>query len=84
MSAGSQPDFYMMWTDGLARLMPPWEIYLGGYTIPADGAAGKPGAGGFLTADPAAEREALTAVRHHEERAQLMVLKAKQDNGSRG
>ncbi|MFE3100990.1 hypothetical protein ACFROC_06535 [Nocardia tengchongensis] len=48
------------------------------------GAAGKPGAGGFLAADPAAEREALTASSHHEERAQLMVLKAKQDNGSRG
>jgi ubiquinol-cytochrome c reductase cytochrome b subunit len=25
----------MMWTDGLARLMPPWELYLGRYTIPA-------------------------------------------------
>ncbi|MFI1912102.1 cytochrome bc complex cytochrome b subunit [Nocardia sp. NPDC020380] len=35
ISAGSQPDFYMMWTDGLARLMPPWELYLGNYTIPA-------------------------------------------------
>ena len=35
MSAGSQPDFYMMWTDGLARLWPAWEIYLFGHTIPA-------------------------------------------------
>ncbi|MFD0362532.1 cytochrome bc complex cytochrome b subunit [Nocardia sp. GCM10030253] len=35
VSAGSQPDFYMMWTDGMARLMPPWELYLGNYTIPA-------------------------------------------------
>ncbi|MFI9505499.1 cytochrome bc complex cytochrome b subunit [Nocardia sp. NPDC052566] len=35
VSAGSQPDFYMMWTDGIARLMPPWEIYIGNYTIPA-------------------------------------------------
>ncbi|WP_433679578.1 cytochrome bc1 complex cytochrome b subunit [Nocardia sp. CA-119907] len=35
VSAGSQPDFYMMWTDGLTRLMPPWEIYIGNYTIPA-------------------------------------------------
>ncbi|GAB4589147.1 cytochrome bc1 complex cytochrome b subunit [Nocardia sp. IFM 10818] len=35
VSAGSQPDFYMMWTDGLARLMPPWEIYIGNYTVPA-------------------------------------------------
>ncbi|WP_280478378.1 cytochrome bc1 complex cytochrome b subunit [Nocardia cyriacigeorgica] len=35
VSAGSQPDFYMMWTDGMARLMPPWELYLGRYTVPA-------------------------------------------------
>ncbi|HEY5856522.1 MAG TPA: cytochrome b N-terminal domain-containing protein, partial [Aldersonia sp.] len=35
VSAGSQPDWYMMWTDGLARLMPPWELYLGRYTVPA-------------------------------------------------
>ena len=34
ISAGSQPDFYMMWTDGLIRLFPAWEIYLGNYTIP--------------------------------------------------
>ncbi len=34
VSAGSQPDFYMMWTDGLLRVFPPWEIYLGNYTIP--------------------------------------------------
>ncbi|MEO3759079.1 cytochrome bc complex cytochrome b subunit [Mycobacterium sp. B14F4] len=35
VSAGSQPDFYMMWTEGLARIFPPWEIYLGNYTIPS-------------------------------------------------
>ncbi|WP_323182854.1 cytochrome bc complex cytochrome b subunit [Aldersonia sp. NBC_00410] len=35
VSAGSQPDFYMMWTDGMARLMPAWELYLGRYTVPA-------------------------------------------------
>ncbi|MFT3715498.1 MAG: cytochrome bc complex cytochrome b subunit [Gordonia sp. (in: high G+C Gram-positive bacteria)] len=35
VSAGSQPDIYMMWTDGFARLMPAWELYLGRYTIPA-------------------------------------------------
>lgn len=36
VSAGSQPDWYMMWTDGFARLMPPWEIYFGStYMIPA-------------------------------------------------
>ena len=35
VSAGSQPDFYMMWTEGLARIFPPWELYLGSHTIPA-------------------------------------------------
>lgn len=35
VSAGSQPDIYMLWTDGAARVMPPWELYLGNYTIPA-------------------------------------------------
>ena len=35
VSAGSQPDFYMLWTDGLIRLFPPWEIYIGNHTIPA-------------------------------------------------
>jgi ubiquinol-cytochrome c reductase cytochrome b subunit len=35
VSAGSQPDFYMMWTEGLQRLWPAWEIYIGGHTVPA-------------------------------------------------
>ncbi len=35
VSAGSQPDFYMMWTEGLARIFPPWEIYFGHHTIPS-------------------------------------------------
>jgi ubiquinol-cytochrome c reductase cytochrome b subunit len=35
VSAGSQPDFYMMWTEGLARIFPAWEIYISHYTIPA-------------------------------------------------
>ena len=35
VSAGSQPDIYMLWTDGLARIMPAWELYLGRYTVPA-------------------------------------------------
>src|SRR4051812_46082911 len=34
VSAGSQPDFYMMWTDGLIRLRPAWEFYPFGHTIP--------------------------------------------------
>ncbi|MEV8440387.1 cytochrome bc complex cytochrome b subunit [Actinosynnema sp. NPDC051121] len=35
VSAGVQPDWYMGWTDGLIRLWPAWEFYLGNYTIPA-------------------------------------------------
>ena len=34
ISAGSQPDFYMMWTEGLARIWPAWEFYPGHHTIP--------------------------------------------------
>jgi ubiquinol-cytochrome c reductase cytochrome b subunit len=34
ISAGSQPDFYMMWTDGLIRMWPAWEFYPGHHTIP--------------------------------------------------
>lgn len=33
VSAGSQPDVYMLWTDGAARVMPAWEFYPGSYTI---------------------------------------------------
>jgi ubiquinol-cytochrome c reductase cytochrome b subunit len=35
ISAGSQPDFYMGWSDGMARLFPAWEIVIGDYRIPA-------------------------------------------------
>ena len=35
VSAGSQPDIYMLWTDGAARVMPAWELYLGNYTVAA-------------------------------------------------
>jgi ubiquinol-cytochrome c reductase cytochrome b subunit len=35
VSAGSQPDFYMMWTEGLARIFPAWELYFLGHTVPA-------------------------------------------------
>ncbi|MGX7826918.1 cytochrome bc1 complex cytochrome b subunit [Actinokineospora sp. 24-640] len=35
ISAGTVPDWYMGWTDGLIRLWPAWEVYLGDYTIPA-------------------------------------------------
>ncbi|HVL85960.1 MAG TPA: cytochrome bc complex cytochrome b subunit [Pseudonocardia sp.] len=35
ISAGSQPDWYVLFTEGMARIFPPWELYLGDYTIPA-------------------------------------------------
>jgi ubiquinol-cytochrome c reductase cytochrome b subunit len=35
VSAGAQPDWYMGWTEGLLRLYPPWELYLGNYMVPA-------------------------------------------------
>ncbi|GAB2651352.1 cytochrome bc1 complex cytochrome b subunit [Nocardia goodfellowii] len=34
ISAGTAPDFYMMWTDGMMRLIPPWELYIFGHTVP--------------------------------------------------
>jgi ubiquinol-cytochrome c reductase cytochrome b subunit len=35
VSAGSQPDYYMMFLDGSTRLFPSWEIRLWGHTLPA-------------------------------------------------
>ncbi|MDR7299973.1 cytochrome bc1 complex cytochrome b subunit [Haloactinomyces albus] len=36
VSAGSQPDWYILWTEGSSRLWPPWEIYIANsFTIPA-------------------------------------------------
>jgi ubiquinol-cytochrome c reductase cytochrome b subunit len=34
VSAGSQPDWYIMFLDGSTRLMPDWDIHIGSYTIP--------------------------------------------------
>jgi len=34
ISAGSQPDWYVLFTEGMLRIFPPWEIYIGDYTIP--------------------------------------------------
>ncbi|MBK0329847.1 cytochrome bc complex cytochrome b subunit [Brachybacterium sp. MASK1Z-5] len=33
VSAGSQPDWYMLWTDGGLRLIPGWEFTIFGYTV---------------------------------------------------
>ncbi|MGH3726385.1 MAG: cytochrome bc1 complex cytochrome b subunit [Mycobacterium sp.] len=35
IASGSPPDIYLMWTDGLLRLVPNWELYVFGYTVPA-------------------------------------------------
>ncbi|OAT68036.1 menaquinol-cytochrome C reductase [Mycobacteroides immunogenum] len=35
VAAGSPPDMYLMWTDGLLRLVPNWELYILGHTVPA-------------------------------------------------
>ena len=34
ISSGSQPDWYMFWSEGMARLFPAWEIRIWGITIP--------------------------------------------------
>ncbi|MCF3962706.1 cytochrome bc1 complex cytochrome b subunit [Streptomyces fuscigenes] len=36
VSAGSQPDWYMGVADGLLRVMPGWEVVLGGHTLALD------------------------------------------------
>src|ERR1700738_3275124 len=35
VAAGSQPDFFLIWTEGLARIWPPWEFYFWHHTVPA-------------------------------------------------
>ncbi|MFD1507684.1 cytochrome bc complex cytochrome b subunit [Georgenia yuyongxinii] len=33
VSAGAQPDWYMLFLEGALRLMPGWEVMIGGYTL---------------------------------------------------
>ncbi|MFC4945023.1 cytochrome b [Pseudonocardia sp. GCM10023141] len=33
ISAGSQPDWYVMFTDGMLRIFPPWDIHIGHYNL---------------------------------------------------
>jgi ubiquinol-cytochrome c reductase cytochrome b subunit len=35
VSAGSQPDFYMWFSEGMARIFPNWEFVIGDYRVPA-------------------------------------------------
>jgi ubiquinol-cytochrome c reductase cytochrome b subunit len=68
VSAGSQPDWYMAWADGLLRIWPAWELYLGNYTIPAvffPGAVGMPVLIGLLLAYPWIERKLSKDTAHH-------------------
>ncbi|MGX7825842.1 cytochrome bc1 complex cytochrome b subunit [Actinokineospora sp. 24-640] len=68
VSAGSAPDFYMMWADGLLRIWPPWEVYLGDYTIGAVFFAGVGGLGiliGLLLFYPWIERKLSGDRAHH-------------------
>ena len=51
VSAGSQPDFYMMWTEGLARIWPAWEFYPFGHTDPGGGLGGGDHGPGLHAAD---------------------------------
>ncbi|GEL24835.1 hypothetical protein PSU4_37890 [Pseudonocardia sulfidoxydans NBRC 16205] len=34
ISAGSQPDWYVLLTEGVLRIFPPWDMHLGNYDIP--------------------------------------------------
>lgn len=68
VSAGSQPDWYMAWADGMLRIWPAWEVYLGNYTIPAvffPGAVGMPLLIGLLVMYPWIERKLSKDTAHH-------------------
>jgi ubiquinol-cytochrome c reductase cytochrome b subunit len=68
VSAGTVPDWYMGWTDGLIRLWPAWEIYLGNYMIPAafwPFMAGLPLLVGIATLYPWIERRFTKDYAHH-------------------
>ncbi|UUV36422.1 ubiquinol-cytochrome c reductase cytochrome b subunit [Amycolatopsis roodepoortensis] len=68
VSAGSQPDWYMAWADGMLRIWPAWELYLGNYTVPAvffPGAIGMPLLIGLLLMYPWIERKLSKDTAHH-------------------
>jgi ubiquinol-cytochrome c reductase cytochrome b subunit len=73
VSSGSQPDWYMGWTDGLVRLWPAWEAYIhlpGGlnFTIPAPFLPfmlGLPLLTGIAAAYPFIERRLTKDTAHH-------------------
>jgi ubiquinol-cytochrome c reductase cytochrome b subunit len=68
VSAGSQPDWYMGFADGLLRVYPPWELFLGNHTIPQPFFAGVVGMTvlfGALLAYPWIERRLSGDTAHH-------------------
>ncbi|EHR49750.1 cytochrome b subunit of the bc complex [Saccharomonospora marina XMU15] len=68
VSAGSQPDWYLAWADGILRIYPAWELYLGNYTVPPVFFAGAIGMGllfGLLIAYPFLERKLSKDTAHH-------------------
>ncbi len=68
VSSGTVPDWYMGWTDGLVRLWPAWEVYLGNYTIPAaffPFMAGLPMLTGVAAVYPWLERKFTKDYAHH-------------------
>ncbi|ODU99462.1 MAG: menaquinol-cytochrome C reductase [Pseudonocardia sp. SCN 73-27] len=34
ISSGSQPDWYVLFTEGMLRIFPPWDIHIGNYNVP--------------------------------------------------
>ena len=68
VSAGSQPDWYLAWADGLLRVFPAWELYLGNYTVPAvffAGAVWMPILFALLIGYPFIERKLSKDTAHH-------------------
>lgn len=68
VSAGSQPDWYLAWADGILRVYPAWELYLGDYTVPPVFFAGAIGMGILFTlliAYPFIERKFSKDTAHH-------------------
>ncbi|MEV7043415.1 cytochrome bc complex cytochrome b subunit [Amycolatopsis sp. NPDC051061] len=68
VSAGSQPDWYMGFADGLLRVYPPWELFLGNHTVPQPFFAGVLGMTvlfGALIAYPWIERRLSGDIAHH-------------------
>lgn len=68
VSAGSQPDWYLAWADGILRIYPAWELYLGNYTVPPVFFAGAIGMGilfAMLIGYPFIERKLSKDTAHH-------------------